>query len=194
MIDINLIPQSLRNNGKGSSNSAIINIPKETLVGVGVGVVFLLLLVHLVLGLTWLVEIGRLSVSKNKWQALAPDKKTLDDIHSESKELKDQFILISGMTTQKTVVWSPKFNVISDSVSKGLWLRRMVLDKDGLTMEGSVVSKSQNEVANVGLFLSTLKQNDLFMKDFSSLEVNSIQRGKNNSIEVTDFTAIAKLK
>ena len=32
------------------------------------------------------------------------------------------------------------------------------------------------------------------MKDFSSLEVNSIKRSKTNAIEVTDFTVMAKLK
>jgi hypothetical protein len=60
-------------------------------------------------------------------------------------------------------------------------------------MDGSVVSKNQNEIANVGLFIASLKQNDAFMDDFSSLEVNSIQRGRDNSTEVTDFTIIARL-
>lgn len=31
------------------------------------------------------------------------------------------------------------------------------------------------------------------MKDFSSLEVNSIQRSKANAIEVADFTVMAKI-
>jgi len=61
-------------------------------------------------------------------------------------------------------------------------------------VEGSVVSKTQNGINNVGLFLSALKQNDDFMKDFFSLEVNSIQRSKVNTVEVTDFTAMAKVK
>ena len=42
--------------------------------------------------------------------------------------------------------------------------------------------------------MSALKKNDDFMKDFSSLEVNSIQRGKRTAVEVTDFTVMAKLK
>jgi len=75
-----------------------------------------------------------------------------------------------------------------------LWLRKMVLDKSSLTMEGSAVSKNHDEITNVGNFVSALKKNEAFMKDFSSLEVNSIQRGKRNSIEVADFTVMAKLK
>ena len=61
MIDINLIPMALRKDGQGNANSLKINIPKEILVGVGVGLVFLMLTVHLLLGVVWLVGIGRLS-------------------------------------------------------------------------------------------------------------------------------------
>jgi len=102
--------------------------------------------------------------------------------------------MIADMTTRKSLRWAPKFNAISDDLPRGLWLSKMVLDKTGLTMEGSVVSKNQNEINKVGLFLAALKQNEGFMKGFSSLEVNSIQRGKNNAVEVTDFTVKAKLK
>jgi len=70
----------------------------------------------------------------------------------------------------------------------------MTLDKTGLTIEGSVVSKTRNEINNVGKFISSLKLNDDFMKDFSTLEVNSIERGDNDAVEVTDFTVIAKQK
>ena len=98
------------------------------------------------------------------------------------------------MTTKKTVLWAPKFNAISDHLPRGLWIRRMTLDKVGLTIEGSVVSTTQNEINNVGMFLSALKKNGNFMKGFSSLEENSIQGGKNNAVEVTDFSVMAKLK
>ena len=91
------------------------------------------------------------------------------------------------------MLWSPKFNAISDVLPRGLWIRKMTLDKTGLVVEGSGVSKTQNEINEVGLFLSALKRNNDFMKDFSSLEVNSIQR-ETNTIEVTDFTVMAKVK
>jgi len=194
MIDINLIPAALRKNGKGPSNALKINIPQDVLVGVGAGVVLLIVTVHLLLGVWWLAELGRMSLCQAQWDKLAPDKKIIDGFKEESRNLNQRLNLISGMTINKSVTWSPKFNAISDALSRGLWLRRMVLDKDGLSIDGSVVSKSQNEIANVGLFISALKNNDEFMKDFSSLEVNSIQRGENNSVEVTDFTVMAKLK
>ena len=193
MIDINLIPASLRKNGKSEAITLAINYPPETLIGVGVGLGLFIMTIHLILGAFWLVGMFRLSNVQANWQKLADDKTVLDTIDAESKDLKKKFNMIADMTTKKSVQWTPKLNTISDVLTRGLWLRKMSLDKMGLSMEGSVVSKSQNEINNVGLFLSALRQNNEFMKDFSSLEVNSIQRGKNNSIEVTDFTVMAKL-
>jgi len=193
MIDINLIPLSLRKNGK-ENVFLTINIPKEILLNVGAGLILFMVTVHLILGAVWLVGIGRLSSYRANWQRLSPEKEVLDAIDNESKGLKNKINMISDMTTRKSVRWAPKFNAISDSLPRGLWIRKMALDTSGLVVEGSVVSKTQNGINNVGLFLSALKQNDDFMKDFFSLEVNSIQRTKVNTVEVTDFTAMAKVK
>jgi len=194
MIDINLIPAALRKNGQGNVNSLMINIPHDILLGVGAGLILLMVTVHLILGVIWLAGMGRLSSDRANWQKLLPEKEVLDAINNESKGLKKKFNAISDMTTRKSVRWAPKFNAISDALPRGLWIRKMTLDQSGLLMEGSVVSKTQSGINNVGLFLSALRQNDNFMKDFFSLEVNSIQRGKTNAVEVTDFTAMAKLK
>ena len=183
----------MRKNGKGNVNALTINFPKELLIGVGVGLVLLMVAVHLLLGVVWFTGLGRLSICNANWQKVLPDKVVLDAINKESGDLKKKIAVIADMTTKKSVRWAPKFNAISDALPKGLWVRRMTLDKIGLTIEGSVVSKSQNEINNVGLFLTSLKQNDDFMKGFSSLEVNSIQRGKSNVVDVTDFTVMAKL-
>jgi len=194
MININLIPTALRKDGKRNVNSLTINIPKEMLLDVGAGLILLMGTVHLLLGVVWLGGMGHLSSDRANWQKVLPDKILLGSINKESGTLKEKINMIADMTTRKSVLWSHKFNAISDALPRGLWIRKMTLDKIGLVVEGSGVSKTQNEINEVGLFLSTLKQNNNFMKDFSSLEVNSIQRDKTNAIEVTDFTVMAKVK
>ena len=194
MVDINLIPAALRKHGKGNASSLTINIPKEILLNVTVGVILLMGTLHLLLGVVWLGGMGHLSSCRANWQKVLPDQILLGSMNEESGDLKKKTNVIADMTTRKFVRWSSKFNTISDALPRGLWIRKMTLDKIGLVVEGSGVSKTQNEINNVGLFLSALKKNDDFMKDFSSLEVNSIQRGKINAIEVTDFTVMAKLK
>jgi Tfp pilus assembly protein PilN len=194
MIDINLIPPVLRKNSGNGLSGLSINIPQEILWGVLGGVVCLALMVHLVLGALWLTSEGHLSFDKLQWQKVVSDKSELDGIYNKSRELKNKIKALSDITVNKIVVWSPKLNAISDALPRGLWLRKMLLDKTSMTIEGSAVSKNHDEISNVGNFVSALKKNAAFMKDFSSLEVNSIQRGNRNSIEVADFTIMAKLK
>lgn len=193
MIDINLIPVLLRKNGKASANAVTINIPKEVLLGTGVGVVVFLVSIHLLLGVIWMMAYKQLNAKNAQWDAVVPDKAAFDKVNQQVRDLKVKVNMISDMTTKGSVLWAHKFNLISDSLPRGLWIRKMTLDKNGLTMEGSAVSKNQNEINNIGLFLSSLKQNADFMKDFSTLEVNSIQRSKSNTVDVTDFTVMAKL-
>ena len=156
-------------------------------------VILLLLTTHVFLGVEWFLGRNHLSVYDAKWQKVLPDRRLLDSINTDTADLKKKINILTDMTIKKSVLWSPKFNAISDDIPKGLWIRRMLLDKTGLTLEGSVVSKNESEINKVGLFLSALKLNDRFMKDFSSLEVNSIQRSKDNAVEVADFTVMAKL-
>ncbi len=183
----------MRKNG-ANPHAISLNISKEILVGVGGGLVVLMVLVHLGLGAIWLLDVSHLAFCKTQWQKLATDKTALDAINKDSGEIKTRIKTITNLTVKEAVLWAPKFNAISDAVPQGLWIRKMILDKTGLTIEGSVVSRNQSEINNIDLFLSSLKQDDGFMKDFSSLEVNSIQRSKDNAVEVTDFTVMAKLK
>jgi len=194
MIEINLIPAGSRKKSGGGMSAVAVNIPQEILWGVGGGVILLLVLVHLILGGLWVVAEGHLTLDKGQWQKVASDRKELDAISDESKGYKKKMTMIADMAPKSTQVWSQKLNAISDGITRGVWLRKMVLDKAGLTMEGSAVSKSHDEITNVGNFVAALKKDEGFMSGFASLEVNSIQRGKRSAMEVTDFTVTAKLK
>lgn len=193
MVDINLIPPALRKDGKNTSGVAV-NLSRDILLGVWSAVAFLLVAVHLALAVVWLIGNAQLASRNAQWQKLLPDKNVIDGIHKESGELAKKIKTVSDITTSKAILWAPKFNAISDALPRGVWIRRMSFDKNGLVLDGSVVSKNQNEINNVGLLVSGLKQDDGFMKDFLSLEVNSIQRGRADAVEVTDFTVMAKLK
>jgi Tfp pilus assembly protein PilN len=192
MVDINLIPQSLRKAGKEGALPAV-KIAPEIVLGVGSGLVLFLVAVHLVLGFFWLIAFGQMAAHNAQWQKLAPDKQALDAISSQSADFKKKEKVLSDLTT-KSMLWAPKFNAISDALPKGVWIRRMTFDKTGLSIDGSVVSRTESGISNVGLFVSNLRQDNGFIKDFAFLEVNSIQRGKMGSVDVTQFTVMAKLK
>ena len=123
MIGINLIPASLRKSGTRKASSLVINIPQEVLLGVGAGLIFLLVTVHLILGVIWFADMGRLSGGQVNWQKVLPDKTILDAIYKESGALRKKIDLISDMTTKRSIFWSTKFNAISDSLPRGVWIR-----------------------------------------------------------------------
>ncbi|MDE1919894.1 MAG: PilN domain-containing protein [Candidatus Omnitrophica bacterium] len=193
MIDINLIPEGARKSGKAADAWAV-NIPRDVLLGVGGGVVVLLLGVHLLLGAVWLAGMGRLSFYDAQWRRIALQKTAVDAVHKETADLKKKISAISGVTVDRSLLWAPKFNAVSDALPRGLWIRKMTLDKAGLTIEGSVVSKTRNEINTVSLFVSSLKKDKNFMKGFSSLENDTIQGSRDNSVEVTNFSIVANLE
>jgi Tfp pilus assembly protein PilN len=194
MIDINLVPPALRKKSSGVLSGLNVNIAPEVLLGVGGGCVALLIAAHILLFAAWGVQAMILAGQKAEWQKVLPDKKNIDALATELRDLKKRLTSITEVTSSKSMDWSRKLNTISDSLTKGLWLRNVVLDKNALTIEGSVISRNQSEVMTVGNFVDSLKKEEAFMRDFAGLEVNSIQRSKKGNTDVANFVITAKFK
>jgi Tfp pilus assembly protein PilN len=195
MIDINFIPAQHRKKNAGDMlMGSSINIPREIVVGVGGVFLVALLCTHLVLGAMMIDNAARLRSWKAQWESLLPDKKNLDSIASELKDLKKKMNTIADITSKQSIAWSRNLNIISDNIPKGVWLRKILLDSTGFYIEGSAYSKTQNEIATIGSFVAGLKKDERFMKGLKSLEVNSIQRIKRKKTELNDFLVTAKLQ
>jgi Tfp pilus assembly protein PilN len=131
---------------------------------------------------------------KSKWQAMLPDKTTTDTIKKDLQDVQKEVKSMKDIMDGQAALWSQKLNVISDSLPKGIWLRKITLTDRQLFIEGTTVSKEQNEMMNVGNFVSNMKKDAEFMKNFENIEVDNIQRRKNDILEVADFTILAKIK
>jgi Tfp pilus assembly protein PilN len=195
MIDINLVPEQLRKRRKSELLSGgIFNIPKEVMVGVGGGIIVLLLAIDVLFFLAKVVKFAQYHHAKSQWEAILPDKTNTDAIKKELQDLQKEVKSMKDIMEGHNAVWSQKLNVISDALPKGIWLRKITLNDKQLFIEGTTVSKEQNEMTNVGNFVSNLKKDEEFMKNFESIEVDYIQRRKNDTLEVADFTILARLK
>ena len=193
MININLIPIALRKKSGHKGIEAMgINLPHEIIIGVGAGFALLLILLHVALGIVMANQMARHTTAQWEWERLLPDKNNLDAIANEVKDLKKKMNTIRDITAKQSIGWSRNLNVISDSMPKGLWLRRIALDAHSFVIEGSAVSKMQNEISTVGDFVSNLKKDEVFMKAFVGLEVNSIQRTKKNTTDLAEFSITVK--
>ncbi len=194
MIDINLVPENLRKKKKSSALPSSLNVPQEIVVGLVGGLLALLLLVHIVLQSVIFFQFIQHARYNKEWEVLKPEKDNTDKIISDLRVMRAKIKGIEGLTTAKRILWSQKLNNISDSLPREIWLTKIFLEDKILTVEGSAVSKNQDQMVSVGNFTSNLKAQKTFMKDFSSLEVGVIQRRKIQATELADFSVTSKLK
>ena len=195
MIDINLVPDQLRKRRRSDFfTGGVFNIPREVSVGIGGGILALMLFVN---GLVFLAKVAKFfeyQHVKSKWQAILPEKSTTDLIKQNLQEVQKEVKAIKDIMDGQSSSWSQKLNVISDSLPKGVWLRKITLNDKQVFIEGSTVSQGQSEIINVGNFVSNMKKDSQFMNDFESIEVDYIQSRKTEGLDVSDFTILAKLK
>ena len=195
MIDINLIPDSLRKkNKKEILSQGFLNMPQEIVVGVGGGVIVLLLLVDFCFGMTWLAKFIQHKYYQSQWQAILPDKNHVDKISGELHDTQAKIKSLKDVIKGQGALWSQELNIISDSLPKAAWLKKISLDDKKLTIEGTTVSKVHNEMESVSTFVANLKQDENFMGHYKNLDINSIQRRKTNALDVADFNIVAQFK
>ena len=195
MIDINLIPTNLRKKSKtplfrGSS----FNLPPEAIVGLVGGLIVLLGIIHfLLLGFLG-NKIAQKKQLEKSWQEILPQKQKADRLVNEWRALQAKKSDIEKMTMSRRILWAPKLNSMSDSLSRGVWLNRINLDEGVLMIEGSVVSKMADEMGSVGSLTSNLKSQERFVSGLENIEVGPLQRRKIQTTEIADFSITAKVQ
>ncbi len=167
---------------------------KEKLLGVVIGFIFFLLIINVILQLFIFVQFAQFKGLKKKWEKILPDKQNTDRIITELRTLQGKIKPIEELTANERISWSQKLNNISDSVPRGVWLNKIFLREKELSIEGSTVSKSKDEMIIVHGFAANLKNQENFLKDFAGFEVDSIQRRKIQNLDLADFIIKAKLK
>ncbi len=195
MININLVPENLRKKRSRAVNPlAAMNLPMEVMVGLVGGLICLLILTHLGL---WFM-ISQRSVEKKtldgQMEGLLPYKQQTDAIAKELRILQGKKSAIEKMTSAPKILWAPKLNDISDSMPRGVWLGKISLEQGMFTINGSAVSKGSDEMMGVVDLASKLKDKKEFVKHLKSMEVGPIQRRKIESVEIADFSIMAKFQ
>ncbi len=195
MIDINLIPTNLRKKKKASVLRGFsFNLPPEAIVGLVGGLIVLLGVVHFLLLGFLASKIAQKRQLERSWQEILPQEQKANRLINEWRALQVKKRDIEKMTTARRVLWAPKLNAISDSLPRGVWLNRISLNKDGLTIEGSVVSRMADEMGSVGSLATNLKSQKQFLNGLNNVEVGPLQRRKIQTTEIADFSITAKVQ
>ena len=194
MIEINLLPAELKRKRKSSILPKGFKIPLEMVIGAGGGLLILLILVHIFLLFMNITKLAQHRSLKAQWEKILPDKKNVDGIISELRLLQTKLKSIEDITGTEKIRWSKKLNIISDNMPRGVWLKKIALSEDKLFIDGSAISKANEEMINIHNFASNLKKDPDFLSQLSDLELGSIQRRKVSNVDISDFLINAKLK
>lgn len=214
MIHINLLPEELRR--KEPPKLHLPEIPiKKTLIGIGLALVALqvaLSLLALFFGLRAVSvqrEIDRLKI----------ETKSTQDLKAKTSDAEGKIQKIRQMT-EKKFYWTSLLNAISESMTKGVWLRSLSLEDvtadpkksskkasakknpakkatgevvRALKIEGSVMAPGQ-ETAFIGRYVKALKEHPYFAELFMDAQLAGINQRKIKDFDVYDFTLLCKFR
>ncbi|MFH0877207.1 MAG: PilN domain-containing protein [Candidatus Omnitrophota bacterium] len=184
LISINLLPKSQR------KTEHKVVLPYKT---VFLGTVLFLLFVHVCLLLVAGYKQVQILGLQSRWSHMSSGSKDSVAMRKEIKDLEANTNSLNGLLYRRASV-TELLSGLNAAVPKGLWLERFTYGDDGLLIQGSVVSLTQNEMTIIGKFLQDLKNNKLFISLFSKIELSSVSRRTIKTYDVVDFVFSGEFK
>lgn len=197
MIEINLLPEELRNK--------VVKVNKAETVSGAPGLElkhFLLLIplifaflicIQLIVGLTGIVRFSRLSILNRKWSSLQAERNSLEEFNGKYNLATEDAEAIQQLVRDR-ISWSEKLNKLSLYLPSGVWFEELFGNSKELVLKGAVVSLNKEELNLINQFIAKLKGDPVFFKDFNTLELGSAQKNTLGSYDVTEFTLNSTLK
>ncbi|MBF0619906.1 MAG: PilN domain-containing protein, partial [Candidatus Omnitrophica bacterium] len=137
-------------------------------------------------------QIGHHKVLEAQWTSMAQIKTAYDRITAETSLLQRKMNAVKSISNARGAGWARVLNDLADAVPKGVWIRKIAYEKGLLTISGSAVSKTRNEMIIANNFVATLKEKSSIRDYFFGLDVDSIQRREGSALSIADFTLKAK--
>ncbi|MDD5431371.1 MAG: PilN domain-containing protein [Candidatus Omnitrophica bacterium] len=198
MIEINLLPEELRAKAKAKpkkegANLAAMGLKAKKALNLIPIVVVILVFVHVILFILDLNSKAQMGVLDVKWKMLESKRKALDEFNKEtSAQAKDA--LETQDLVSKRILWAQKLNRLSLDLPSGIWFTNVTINAKELSLNGSVVSLQKEEVNLINKFIDTLKKDPVFIKDFSNIALNQVQKKSIGTFEIADFILVCALK
>jgi hypothetical protein len=184
MIEINLLPEELKKKKRK------IEIPKIEFLPIIVIAVIAVVALQLLLSFTLTIKRTSLKRLEARWGNLKPEEKDAMVIKRQINRLLDKISHIERIKSERTL-WAEKLSALSDSMMSGIWLTKFSVNERGekklLSITGSVSSTGKDEAAMIGRFMKQLKDNPGFFRDFSEIELGTIQQKTRKNIETMEF-------
>ncbi|MBN2096908.1 MAG: PilN domain-containing protein [Candidatus Omnitrophica bacterium] len=200
MVQINLLPAQARKRKKAKIELQIKLGP----------ILFVLVAFVLVIIVIWAGLGMRLTAGKKELARLDKQmgdlKLTLDNLDSlkKEKQLLVQRLEFMDRHFQRQVLWARNLNYLSRLIPSGIWLKNLNLStvsEEGLTkyvqidFNGTAVSIQGEDLLDlVGAFMSALKKDEIFSRQFSEIKLLSSQRSQSGKVETMDFKILCQFR
>lgn len=194
MLNINFVPEYLREDTSGLLDNGLGNMSREVILSLFVAVTALMLTIHVLLFVLIAGNHAKEFGLSSSWKNMDSDNKIVTDLMAQTQELQRRWISLKPITSQRMFMYSQLLNEISDSVPRGIWLRRVSYENNVVIIDGSAVSRVKSEMIISGNFVSAMKERDVFKKFFSSVDVDSMQGRNTGAAAIADFTLKARQK
>jgi Tfp pilus assembly protein PilN len=147
---------------------------------------------HVFLAAAGLFKSYQLKVLNNKWNKLAPQREMLKNLTKEYEVLSADARIIQQLNLRR-LNWAEKVNKLSLDLPAGIWFNELSFSRKDFILKGSVISLQKEEMNLVNKFIYNLKKDVAFFKDFSNLELSSVQIRTVGGYDIFDFVLAGKL-
>lgn len=183
MIKINLLPTNLR------KKDIVHKIPLPVIMYFVTLIVIALHLIFFVLSVYKKVQLSSLNQT---WERMQPQFREVD-VLKNSLVVKRDKARVMEYILNRNLYFTEFFNKINQAVPKGLWLNRLSFSYNGLVIGGGVFSFGTEEISLVNKFFNELKNDELFLENFSNFNLDSVQRRVIKEYEILDFLLTADI-
>lgn len=198
MIEINLLPEELRNRVvkpvKSSQPVRVVSKAGPQQLILLIPLVFIVLIIaHIVIVFLGATRSSELNALKAKWEQMSLQRKALEDFNNENMLYSGNSKDIQKFLNER-INWAEKLNKLSLILPPGIWFESISVSGKAFNLRGKVVSLTKEEVSLIRNFVDELKNKPDFIKSFNSLELSSIQKEVIGGYEVADFILTGVLK
>lgn len=191
MIEINLLPETLRQETKAKKSGLGIDLNKLFYILPAISA--MAICIHLYLAILTTVKNSRLKALNNQWQKLAPERKSLEDFNKEYAIISEDASTIQKLSRER-ISWSEKLNRLSLLLPNGIWFRELSVSRDTFLLQGSALSLREEGMNLIQRLIDNIKNDNIFFKDVRSLELNSVQKRIIAGYDIDDFVLTGVLK
>ncbi|MFH1678508.1 MAG: hypothetical protein ABH914_02685 [Candidatus Omnitrophota bacterium] len=189
MIEINLLPEEFKQQKK----KQLFALQAQLLWYIAPLFLGLLIIAHLYFAGAFLFKTFQYKTLNNKWAQLGAQLQEVNEWKAQYKTSSQQAGKINKLLAQRVSV-SDKMQVLVQTLLKGIWFNRLNFKNKQFNLTGTVVSLKKDHMRLLNIFLSQLKEDNHFFKDFLRLELGRVNMRLIGAYSIMDFVLEGDLR